>query len=110
MIEIKIRKYNTIEDMNFNYNVLIDYKNKVNISSDLYKSLDSFKSYVDLIMDMEPPTLGYKEIPIVGYKEIRRSYWALLKLINDRYKDDTEDYITKSLKMHVINEYIKIAF
>jgi hypothetical protein len=109
MREIKIKKYDTIEDMNFNYNVLIYYKNKISISSDLYKSLDSFKAYVDLILDMEP-ILDSKEIPIVGYKEIRRSYWALLKLINDRYKDNTEDYITKSLKMNVINEYIKIAF
>lgn len=109
MREIKIRRYNTIEDMNFNYNVLIDYKNKINISSDLYKTLDSFKAYVDLIIDVDP-ILGSKEIPIISSKEIKRSYWALLKLLNDKYKDDTEDYITKSLKMHVINKYIKIAF
>ena len=108
MREIKIKKYNTIEDMNFNYNVLIDYKNKINISSDLYKSLDSFKAYVDLIIDMDP-IFDSKEIPIINSKEIRRSYWALIKLINDKYKDDTEDYITKSLKMHVINNYLKIA-
>ena len=105
MKEIKIRRYNTIEDMNFNYNVLIYYKNKINLSSDIFKSLDSFVTYVRLIMEIEP---------YLSYKEIRRSYWALHRLLNDKckdkYEDEREEYIIKALKSYVVKEYIKIAF
>lgn len=104
MKEIKIKRYNNIEEMNYNYNVLIYYKNKVNISSDIFKSLDSFASYVSLIMEMDP---------VLGHNEIRRNYWALRRLISKKFKDvyenEGEEYIIKALRYYVITEYIKIA-
>lgn len=104
MKEIKIKRYNNIEEMNYNYNVLIYYKNKVNISSDIFKSLDSFASYASLIMEIDP---------VLGHKEIRRSYWALRRLISKKFKDvyenEGEEYIIKALRYYVITEYIKIA-
>lgn len=101
MIEIKIKKYNTIEDMNFNYNVLIEYKSRVNITKEIFDSINSYIIYVELI----------KEYGIDISGEKHRLYLELRKILDlhamKENKYYNEDYITKSLQMYSINNYIK---
>lgn len=101
MREIKIKKYNTIEDMNFNYNVLIEYKNRVNITKEQFDSINSYITYLELI----------KEYGMDISRERHRLYLGLLKILDLHAMKDNkyynEDYITKTLEIYIINNYIK---
>lgn len=101
MKEIKIKKYNTIEDMNFNYNVLIEYKNRVNITKEQFDSINSYITYLELI----------KEYGMDINREKHRLYLELCKILDLHAMKDNkyynEDYITKTLEMYIINNYIK---
>ena len=101
MKEIKIKKYNTIEDMNFNYNVLIEYKNRVNITKEQFDSINSYITYLELI----------KEYGIDISRERQRLYLELRKILGLHSMKDNihynEDYITKTLEIYIINNYIK---
>lgn len=104
MREIKIKKYNTIEEMNYNYNVLIDYKGKVNITKEQFDSLNSFNTYIDLI---EEYYVNLNDL----VREWNRNLWALRKIMDFHAKKvgmtDDKDYITSMLTKNVINDYIR---
>ena len=104
MTEIKIKKYNTIEEMNYNYNVLIEYKNKVNITKEQFDTLDSFNAYIELIEDY---CTNLNELT----REWNRNLYVLRKMLNayttKNGLDDDRDYKTNALYLNIINNYIR---
>ena len=98
MKEIKIKKYNTIEDMNFNYNVLIEYKNKVNITKEQFDSINSYITYLELI----------KEYGIDISRERQRLYLELRKILGLHAMKDNIHYNEDYIIMKVI--YLFFSF